>query len=68
MSTNDKKVVEVAKSYGLSVPFIRPDELASDTASTFDVILHALNYYKQQGVCYDLIVLLQPTLLIEKRD
>jgi N-acylneuraminate cytidylyltransferase len=61
VSTDDIKIKDVVNSMGLSVPFLRPDYLASDTASTNDVILHALNFYKEQGVVYDIIVLLQPT-------
>lgn len=61
VSTDDTKIKDVVNSMGLSVPFLRPDYLASDTASTNDVIVHALNFYKEQGVIYDIIVLLQPT-------
>ena len=37
---------EIAKSYGAETPFIRPKELASDSAVRSDVIFHALNYVK----------------------
>jgi N-acylneuraminate cytidylyltransferase len=38
VSTDDSEIAEIAKKYGAEVPFIRPAELASDTASTIDVI------------------------------
>ena len=53
--------VEIAKLYGIDVPFLRPEELSSDKASTRDVIFHTINFYKSIGRCYDIIILLQPT-------
>lgn len=61
VSTDDVEIKNVAEKLGLNVPFLRPDYLASDTASTSDVIVHALEFYKKQGVHYDAVVLLQPT-------
>ena len=62
ISTNDIEVVEIAKNnYNLEVPFIRSEELSNDTASTFDVIIDALNFYKQNGYYFEKIMLLQPT-------
>lgn len=61
LSTDDSQIKSVAEGLGLRVPFLRPDYLASDTAGTSDVIVHALDYYAQQGKVYDVVVLLQPT-------
>ncbi len=62
ISTNDLKVIEIAKTdFNLDVPFIRPDALSNDTASTFDVIIHALDFYKENGLTFEKILLLQPT-------
>lgn len=61
VSTDDQKIIDVVENYGLKVPFIRPAELASDTASTNDVLLHAINFYESRGKSYDMILLLQPT-------
>lgn len=61
VSTDDNEIKSVAENYGLKVPFLRPDYLASDTATTSDVIVHALDYYAQKGINYDIVVLLQPT-------
>lgn len=61
LSTDDKAIADIAKQYGAEVPFIRPAELSNDSASTIDVILHAINYCKQQNQNFDLVVLLQPT-------
>ena len=61
VSTDDPAIVAVVNSVGLSVPFIRPAELATDTASSNEVLLHALHYYETNQIYFDLLVLLQPT-------
>ncbi len=62
VSTDDTEIINIVESYGISVPFIRPKELASDTSGSWDVIKHAIDYY--QNVLhrkYSRICLLQPT-------
>lgn len=61
VSTDDQKIIKVVEDYGLKVPFIRPAELASDTAGTYEVLLHAIDYYEAQGKQYDCVLLLQNT-------
>lgn len=61
VSTDDDEIIQVVEDYGLKVPFKRPAELATDTAGTYEVLLHALNYYEQQGKHYDVVMLLQNT-------
>lgn len=61
VSTDDPEIISVVEQYGLKVPFVRPAELATDTAGTYEVLLHALNYYEQQGKHYDVVMLLQNT-------
>jgi len=66
VSTDDNEIIKVVENYGLKVPFKRPDELATDNATTNDVILHAINFYESIGKQYDIIVLLQPTSPLRK--
>ena len=61
VSTDSDEIIGIVKEYGLGVPFKRPDYLATDTASSYDVILHAINFYEQRGMQYDCVVMLQPT-------
>lgn len=61
VSTDDPEIMQCVEDYGLKVPFVRPSELATDTAGTYEVLLHALNYYEQQGKSYDVVILLQNT-------
>ena len=61
VSTDDSEIIQCVEEYGLKVPFIRPAELATDTAGTYEVLLHALSFYEQQGKQYDVVLLLQNT-------
>lgn len=62
VSTDDQEIAQVSLSFGAQVPFIRPAELASDTAQTLPVVQHCLTFMEAHlAHTYDLIVLLQPT-------
>lgn len=61
VSTDDEEIAEISRKYGAEVPFMRPAELASDSAKSIDLLLHAAQYYRQQGIVYDDMLLLQPT-------
>ena len=62
VSSDDVEIIEVAKSYGAEAPFVRPAELASDTAKALPVIQHAVQFCEEQeGKKYDFIVYLEPT-------
>lgn len=59
VSTDSPELAKIARNHGAETPFLRPDELASDTASSADVVLHALTSlgdYRPEHFC-----LLQPT-------
>ena len=68
VSTDDVEIKGIVESLGLAVPFIRPQELASDTAATQEVLLYALEYYSKQGYDADTIILLQPTSPFRKAE
>ncbi|MDD2991793.1 MAG: acylneuraminate cytidylyltransferase family protein [Zoogloea sp.] len=57
LSSDDDEIIEVAKAHGCEAPFKRPDTLATDEASSMDVVLHALSQLPD----HDVVVLLQPT-------
>ena len=62
VSTDEQEILQVVEDYGLKVPFIRPADLATDTAGSSEVILHALDFYKNKlGKDYSKVCLLQPT-------
>jgi N-acylneuraminate cytidylyltransferase len=57
LSTDDESIAAAAKSAGCEVPFMRPAELATDEATSLDVLRHAMHQIGN----YDYVVLLQPT-------
>jgi CMP-N-acetylneuraminic acid synthetase len=61
VSSDDDKIIEVAKNTGVEVPFKRPSNLSKDATPTLPVIKHALAYYKNIGEEFDAICLLQVT-------
>lgn len=66
VTTDDDEIIDVVESYGLKVPFKRPEYLATDTATTNAVLLHAINFYEEKGDFYDVVILLQPTSPLRK--
>lgn len=46
ISTDDERIANIAKQYGANVPFMRPADLASDTASKWPVFIHAVETYE----------------------
>ena len=61
VSTDDTEIKTIVESLGLEVPFIRPADLSTDIAGTFEVLLHALEFYENRGFIADTLVLLQAT-------
>jgi CMP-N-acetylneuraminic acid synthetase len=61
VSTDSPAIAQIANAAGAYVPWLRPAALASDTASSVDVALHALNWYEEEKGSVDGLLLLQPT-------
>lgn len=61
VSTEDAEIAEIAKQAGADIPFMRPLELASDTALQMETILYTIKRLQDDGDLYGRIVLLQPT-------
>lgn len=68
VSTDDPAIAQVASNVGALVPWLRPAELATDTASSIDVCLHALDWYEGKNGKVDGLLLLQPTSPFRRRD
>ena len=65
-STDSPRIAEAARTWAPEVPFLRPAELATDSASSMDVVFHAINALPED---YDTVVLIQPTSpLVEVDD
>jgi len=62
VTTDSEEIALIAREFGASVPFLRPAELANDTASSIAVIRHVIEYYeKNMREYFDYTVLLEPT-------
>ena len=62
VSTDDKEIAQISIELGAQVPFMRPNELASDMSESAPVIIHALKEMEEiRGYHYDAIIMLQPT-------
>lgn len=61
VSTDDAEIAETARAHGALVPWLRPPELATDTARSIDVVLHALDWYERERGAVAGMMLLQPT-------
>jgi len=61
VSTDDSTIAEISRNSGALVPWLRPADLASDSASSIDVCLHALDWYEGENGNVDGLLLLQPT-------
>jgi len=68
VSTDDDDIIKCANELNLKIPFKRPNELATDFATTKDVMIHAINYYESIGIYFDFLVLLQPTSPFRKTE
>lgn len=69
VSTDSEEIAEVARRHGAEVPFIRPARLATDRASSYDVIRHALAYLQDtSGREFHYAVLLEPTSPLREDD
>lgn len=61
VSTDSELYAEIARKYGAEVPFLRSEETASDTASSWDVVEEVLMNYRNLNKTFDTFMLLQPT-------
>lgn len=69
VSTDSEKYAQIAIEYGAKVPFLRSQENSKDTASSWDVVLEVLEFYRHKGKNFKRICLLQPTSpMRDKKD
>ena len=57
VSSDDDEIIETSEAWGCPVPFHRPESLATDNATSIDVVFHALD----QMPGFEYVILLQPT-------
>lgn len=67
ISTDSEQIAATAKQFGAKVPFLRPGNLATDTASKWPVFIHALEFFeKEYGQEVDYLVDLDVTVPLKQ--
>jgi CMP-N,N'-diacetyllegionaminic acid synthase len=61
VSTDSLEIANRVRNHGLTVPFLRPPEISGDFSLGIEVIKHAIDFYRNLGVVFDTVTLLQPT-------
>ena len=61
VSTDSEEIAEISKQHGADVPFMRPENLATDQASEFDAWRHAIDCMETLGQPMDYLVSLPAT-------
>jgi CMP-N,N'-diacetyllegionaminic acid synthase len=62
VSTDNEEIAAIARELGAEVPFLRPEELATDTTPMWPVLQHALKEAESRDRCrYGSVLLLSPT-------
>ena len=61
LSTDSSNYADIGKTYGASIPFIRPSSLANDTSLSSEAVAHAIEFLQKTNDIYDYIILLEPT-------
>lgn len=61
VSTDSEEIAAVAEEFGADVPFMRPAELATDSARFVDVCLHAIEFFESEGESFETVCVLLPS-------
>ena len=61
VSTDSDLIKKISEEYNVYIPFLRPESISGDKAKSIDFIIHAIEFFKDKGINYEAILLLQPT-------
>jgi CMP-N-acetylneuraminic acid synthetase len=69
LTTDDQEMADEGRRHGLEVPFMRPDELATDRSGPNEMWRHAWTASEQHFGCeFDVSLLLQPTTPLRRPE
>jgi CMP-N,N'-diacetyllegionaminic acid synthase len=68
VSTDCPEIAKVAIDYGAEIPFLRPEHLSNDTATTESSMLHCCEYLADKNELPELFILVQCTSPIRSND
>ena len=61
VSTDSKKIANIAKKYGADVPFLRPKKISKDDSQEIDAWKHSIKYLEEKKFEYDALISLPCT-------
>lgn len=61
VSTDDEEIATISRKYGAETPFTRPENLADDFSTTTDVVAHAIQWMKRDGLLVEAVCCIYPT-------
>ena len=69
VSTDDKEIARVSKSFGADIAFPRPNNISNDRSTVLEVVRHSIEELEKSGEFYEHIVLLYATApLMDEKD
>lgn len=68
LSTDSEAIAELGRKLGIEVPFIRPEELATDESPMLGVLHHAVAHVESEPWLPDIVVLLQPSSPLRRAE
>lgn len=68
ISTDSQEIANVCDTYGISVPKLRPEELAKDDTSSMDVLEYVIKELERKNKLFDYFILLEPTSPLRKSN
>jgi CMP-N,N'-diacetyllegionaminic acid synthase len=69
LSTDDEEIADEGRRAGLDVPFLRPEQLATDDARIAGTWIHAWHHLEERdNTSYDASVLLEPSCPLRSAD
>jgi len=60
VSTEDEEIAQIARQYGVEVPFMRSEATSNDFATTLDVLFEVMNQYKKDDIEFDSLCCIYP--------
>tara|TARA_A100001011_G_scaffold388030_1_gene466869 strand:+ start:3226 stop:3951 length:726 start_codon:yes stop_codon:yes gene_type:complete len=68
VSSDNLKIINIAKKFGLEAPFVRPKEISGDNVHDIEVLQHSLKFCEKfYDSRFDIILMLQPTSPVRKK-
>ncbi len=61
VSTDSNEIAGIVNKSGAETPFLRPANISNDFSSVFEVIKHAINFFNEKNIYFDLVTLIYPT-------